>query len=120
MVREAPRLSTFVRTFANVCHPDEKYIDNDDDNIIEKKKEAEIVKRRLLAKRKAEEENEERETGNNPRLFGHNIPFHVEFKEYEIPPDMVNNLKCRPNPAAKFHLKNEINFQYEANVLKRY
>ena len=107
MVREIPRLSTYLRTHGNVCHPDDKFLDTcHDHDIIEKKREAEIVKRRLLAKRKAEEDGETIE--QNP-LFGANIPFNVEFCEPRLSEEELKKF-VRPNPAAKFHLKNEINF----------
>ena len=107
MVREIPRLSTYLRTHGNVCHPDDKFLDTcDDHDIIEKKREAEIVKRRLLAKRKAEEDGETIE--QNP-LFGANIPFNIEFCEPRLSEEELKKF-VRPNPAVKFHLKNEINF----------
>ena len=110
MVREVARLSTFLRTFGNVCHPDEKYLDDEND-ILEQKREAEIIKRRLLAKRKAEEDGRVEEIDIS-KLFGANIPFNVDFKEPKIPPEKLK-LFTRPNSKGKFHLSNEINFQYQ-------
>ena len=52
MVREIARLSSYLRTFGNVCHPDDRFLDDEEDNIIEKRREAEIIKRRLIEKRR--------------------------------------------------------------------
>lgn len=78
-MREIARLSTFVRAYGHVCHPDDKFLDDDED-IIEKKREAEILKRRILAKRKAEEEGKP-EDYEGKSLFGDNIPFHCGLRE---------------------------------------
>ena len=112
MVREIVRLSTYLRTFGNVCHPDDKLIDDEEENIIEKKRDAEIIRRRLLEKRRKAEENENLEPVEEKPLFGANIPFTIEFKEPTIPPEELAKF-TRPNPAAKFHLKNQINFEYQ-------
>ena len=111
MVFEIPRLSTYLRTHGNVSHPDDKFPDCDENNdIIEKKREAEIVKRRLLAKRKAEEDGKKAE--NSPKsLFGANIPFNFEFSTPRLSEEELKKF-TRPNPAEKFHLKNEINFEF--------
>ena len=80
MVLEIPRLSTYLRTHANVCHPDDKFLDFDENNdIIEKRRQAEIVKRRLYAKRKALEDGTLQV--EQKQLFGANIPFNIEFSE---------------------------------------
>ena len=80
MVLEIPRLSTYLRTHANVCHPDDKFLDFDENNdIIEKRRQAEIVKRRLYAKRKALEDGTLQ--AEQKQLFGANIPFNFEFSE---------------------------------------
>ena len=122
MVREIPRLSTYLRTHGNVCHPDDKFLDTcDDHDIIEKKREAEIVKRRLLATRKAEEDGVEK-IEQNPALFGANIQINIEFCEPRLSEEEIKKF-IRPNPAAKFHLKNEINFgvlEKQQNASTRY
>ena len=120
MVREIPRLSTYLRTHGNVCHPDDKFLDCDENNdIIEKKREAEIVKRRLLAKRKAEEEGKNVEKSQKS-LFGSNIPFNFEFITPRLSEEELKKF-TRPNPAEKFHLKNEINFDFqEKEQVSRY
>ena len=113
-MREIARLSTYIRTYGNVSHPDDKFLDNDD-NIIETKREAEVIKRRLLAKRKAEEDADG-EGGAAAKmeerpLFGANIPFDVNFREIKVTDEEFKNI-ARPDPGSKFHLKNEINFEF--------
>ena len=109
MVLEIPRLSTYLRTHANVCHPDDKFLDFDENNdIIEKRRQAEIVKRRLYAKRKALEDGTLPE---QKQLFGANIPFNIEFSEPRLTDEELQKF-TRPDPAAKFHLKHEIQFGF--------
>ena len=72
--KEVPRLSTYLRTFGNVSHPDDKYLDDEED-VIEKKRQSDIIKRRLLAKRKAEEENGEDSEKYEGFAFGEKLPF---------------------------------------------
>ena len=120
MVLEIQRLSTYLRTHGNVCHPDDKFLDCDENNdIIEKKREAEIVKRRLLAKRRAMEDGKKDE--KSPKLlFGANIPFNFEFSTPTLSEEELKKF-TRPNPAEKFHLKNEINFEFfEKENVSRY
>ena len=107
--KEVPRLSTYLRTFGNVSHPDDKYLDDEED-LIEKKRQSEILQRRLLARRKAEEEG--KSENENGFIFGQNLP----FNHCLIPPKSTDEefkLLARPDPSAKFHLKSAINFDYQ-------
>jgi hypothetical protein len=108
--REVGRLSTYLRAYGHVSHPDDKHVDIEDD-LIEAKRDAEIFKRRVLAKRKAEEE------GKNVKpktLFGANIPFRVELREPKTTDDLFKNL-AKPQ-RDKFLLRNQITFDYEINA----
>ena len=109
--KEVPRLSTYLRTFGNVSHPDDKYLDDEED-VIEKKRQSDIIKRRLLAKRKAEEENGEDSEKYEGFAFGEKLP----FKHDLTPPKSTDEefkLLARPDASAKFQLKREINFDYQ-------
>ena len=44
---EFARLSTYLRVYGHVSHPDDKFLDDDED-IAEKRREAEVIKRRIL------------------------------------------------------------------------
>ena len=44
-------------------------------------------------------------------LFGANIPFDVNFREIKVTDEEFKNI-ARPDPGSKFHLKNEINFEF--------
>ena len=115
MVREIARLSSYLRTFGNVCHPDDRFLDDEEDNIIEKRREAEIIKRRLIEKRRQEENGGSKNDENLP-LFGANIPFKINLDEIEISEEDMAKFS-RPNPGAKFQLRSQINFNYEQNAI---
>ena len=107
--KEVPRLSTYLRTFGNVSHPDDKYLDDEED-VIEKKRQNEVLQRRLLAKRKAEEEG--KSEPENGFIFGKNLPFKHCLNAPKST-DEEFKLLARPDPSAKFQLKKAINFEYQ-------
>lgn len=100
---ETPRLSTFIRAFGHVSHPDDKFLEEDE------KKDFEILKRRILAKRKAEEERPSQQ--EEKVYFGSKIPFNPLFFEPNINDDAFKCLS-RPDPS-QFLLRNQINFDFK-------
>ena len=107
--KEVPRLSTYLRTFGNVSHPDDKYLDDEED-VIEKKRQNEVLQRRLLAKRKAEEEGKSEPA--NGFIVGKKLPFNHCLNAPKST-DEEFKLLARPDPSAKFQLKKAINFEYQ-------
>ena len=55
------------------------------------------------------------EDGKQPeerQLFGSNIPLNIDFSQPRLSEEELKKF-TRPDPAAKFHLKTEINFDYK-------